>query len=182
MKDYTNPWKTVSSKPIYENDWIKVREDKVVRPDGKEGIYGVVDTRLAVGVVALTPENEIYLVGQWRYPMNCYSWEIIEGGDEPGEDPLVTAQRELKEEAGLEASSWQVLRAEVHLSNCFSSERAVFYLARDLVEVGTSPDGTEVLQMRKVKFVDALKMVESGEITDAMSVIAILSLSRSFDK
>ena len=125
-----NPWKTLSSRPIYENPWLRLREDQVIRPDGKEGIYGVVDTRLAVGVIALTPEKEIFIVGQWRYPLNRYSWEIIEGGGDPNEDGLVTAKRELKEEAGLVAETWRTLGGEVHLSNCFSSERAVFLLRR----------------------------------------------------
>ena len=123
-----NPWKTLSSRPIYENPWLRLREDQVIRPDGKEGIYGVVDTRLAVGVIALTPEKEIFIVGQWRYPLNRYSWEIIEGGGDPNEDGLVTAKRELKEEAGLVAETWRTLGGEVHLSNCFSSERAVFFV------------------------------------------------------
>jgi len=168
-----NPWKTLSTRPIYKNPWLTLREDKVIRPDGQEGIYGVVDTRLAVGVIALTPQKEIYLVGQWRYPLNRYSWEIIEGGGDPNEDGLVTAKRELKEEAGLIAARWRPLGGEVHLSNCFSSERAVFYVAEDLNETEAEPEGTEELELRKMKFSDVLLMVDSGEITDAMSIIAL---------
>ncbi len=171
--NYRNPWKTLSSKPIYENPWLKLREDKVVRPDGQEGIYGVVETRLAVGVIALTPSNEIYIVGQWRYPLSRYSWEIIEGGGDPNEDGLLTAKRELKEEAGLVAAKWSPLGGEVHLSNCFSSERAIFFVAEDLTEVEAEPEGTEELEIRKIKFSEALAMVDSGEITDAMSIIAL---------
>ncbi len=168
-----NPWKTLSSRPIYENPWLRLREDQVIRPDGKEGIYGVVDTRLAVGVIALTPEKEIFIVGQWRYPLNRYSWEIIEGGGDPNEDGLVTAKRELKEEAGLIAETWRTLGGEVHLSNCFSSERAVFFVAENLTQVGAEPEGTEELELRKIKFLDALAMVDTGEITDAMTIIAL---------
>jgi 8-oxo-dGTP pyrophosphatase MutT (NUDIX family) len=168
-----NPWKTLSTRPIYKNPWLSLREDKVIRPDGQEGIYGVVDTRLAVGVIALTPQKEIYLVGQWRYPLNRYSWEIIEGGGDPNEDGLVTAKRELKEEAGLIAARWRPLGGEVHLSNCFSSERAVFYVAEDLDETEAEPEGTEELELRKMKFSDVILMVDSGEITDAMSIIAL---------
>lgn len=168
-----NPWKTLSSRPIYENPWLRLREDQVIRPDGKEGIYGVVDTRLAVGVIALTPEKEIFIVGQWRYPLNRYSWEIIEGGGDPNEDGLVTAKRELKEEAGLVAETWRTLGGEVHLSNCFSSERAVFFVAENLTQVGAEPEGTEELELRKIKFLDALAMVDTGEITDAMTIIAL---------
>jgi 8-oxo-dGTP pyrophosphatase MutT (NUDIX family) len=173
-----NPWKTLSSRPIYENPWLRLREDQVIRPDGKEGIYGVVDTRLAVGVVALTPEREIFIVGQWRYPLNRYSWEIIEGGGDVNEDGLVTAKRELKEEAGLVAERWRPLGSEVHLSNCFSSERAVFFVAENLKQVEAEPEGTEELEIRKIKFSDALAMVDAGEITDAMTIIALNRLRR----
>jgi len=177
-----NPWKTLSSRQVYENPWLRLREDKVIRPDGKEGIYSVVDTRLAVGVVALTQQNEIYLVGQWRYPLNSYSWEIIEGGGDPGEEAVETAQRELREEAGLVAKKWRPLGPEVHLSNCFTSERAVFFVAEELSEVKAEPDETEVLELRKMKFEETLAMVQRGEITDAMSVIAILRLHSELSK
>ncbi len=173
-----NPWKTLATKLIYENPWLRLREDKVIRPDGEEGIYSVVDTRLAVGVIALTEDDEIYLVGQWRYPLCQYSWEIIEGGGDPNEEGLSTAKRELKEEAGLEAKKWRQLGSEVHLSNCFSSERAIFFLAEDLRQVPATPDETEVLELRKMKFAEALNMVDRGEITDAMSIIALQRLDR----
>ncbi|NDC38040.1 MAG: NUDIX hydrolase, partial [Proteobacteria bacterium] len=95
-----NPWKTLSSKVMYQNPWISVREDQVIRPDGSPGIYGVVETKVATGVVALTPEHKVILVGQYRYPLQQYSWEIVEGGAEHGEDPFVAIQRELEEEVG----------------------------------------------------------------------------------
>jgi len=101
-----NPWQTKSSRLVYENAWIRVREDQVTCPDGQPGIYGVVETRIATGVIALTPQHEIYLVGQFRYPTGEYSWEIIEGGTEDGEEPLAAAKRELQEEAGLVARTW----------------------------------------------------------------------------
>src|SRR5690606_11888068 len=129
-----NPWKTLDTKVVYENTWIRVREDVVVRPDGKPGIYGVVETRLAPGVAALTPENEVYLVGQYRYPMDSYSWEIIEGGSDDDESALDAAKRELREEAGLEASHWEALGPEIHLSNCHSNERGYLFLATGLTE------------------------------------------------
>jgi len=144
-----------------------------VRPDGKPGIYSVVDTRTAVGVVALSEREEVYLVGQYRYPTRHYSWEIVEGGSEDGEDPKETAARELEEEAGLKAQSLVKLGDEIHLSNCFSSERAVFYLAQGLTQVKSNPDATEVLALRKVALKEALNMVKSGEIKDAMSIVAL---------
>ena len=174
MSKEDNPWKTLSSKVIYSNPWISVREDSVIRPDGEPGIYGVVDCRVATGVVALTPEREVYLVGQYRYPLDLYSWEIIEGGAETIEDPLLTAQRELQEEAGLTARKWQQLGGVVHLSNCYSSEVAYLYLAMDLEKGVSNPDGTEVLQIKKVPLSKALEMVYEAEITDAMSIIGLL--------
>ena len=177
-----NPWKTLDSKLIYKNPWIKVREDQVICPDGSPGIYGVVDTRIATGVVALTDDMQVYLVGQYRYPTDVYSWEIPEGGAENDESALETAKRELKEEAGVIATSWEPLGGELHLSNCISSERGYVFLARGLEECGNSPDHTEVLKVKKVPFSDALLMVERGEITDCISMVALLLASRVLSK
>lgn len=168
-----NPWKTVSSRIAYRNAWISVREDEVIRPDGAPGIYSVVETRTAVGVVAVDQSGNLYMVGQWRYPVGEYSWEIVEGGGEAGEDPLLTAKRELQEEAGLEAEHWLQLGPEVHLTNCHSSELAYFFLATGLREVDASPDGTELLQVKRVPFAEALRAVAAGETKDAMSIIAL---------
>lgn len=173
-----NPWKTLSSKLIYRNPWISVREDQVIRPDGSPGIYGVVETKVATGVVALTDDNQVWLVGQYRYPLQQYSWEIIEGGAEHGEDPFAAIQRELQEEAGLQATEWLQLGEEFHLSNCFSSERGMLYLARGLMAVPSRPDGTEVLQLKKVPLGQALSMVDSGEIKDGMSIVGLLRAER----
>lgn len=173
-----NPWRRTSSRVVYDNPWIRVREDQVVRPDGEPGIYGVVSTRVATGVVALTEDRHIYLVGQWRYPLERYSWEIVEGGADEGEAPDDAIKRELREEAGLVAGRWQRLGAELHLSNCFTDEVALLYLAEDLEFVGDDPDETEELTIRKLPFDEAVRMVHDGEITDAMSVVAILRAER----
>ena len=173
-----NPWKRISTRLVYRNPWITVREDQVVSPTGVGGIYGVVEPRVAVGVVALTEQNEVYLVGQYRYPTEVYSWEIPEGGAEDGEDPRVAAERELREETGIVASSWEVLGAEIHLSNCYTSERAYLFIARGLSEGISAPDETEVLKVRKLPFKDVLTMVERGEIYDGLTLIAILSVAR----
>ena len=173
-----NPWQRRGSKLVYSNPWITVREDDVITPGGNPGIYGVVETRIATGVVALTDQNEIYLVGQYRYPVDEYSWEIPEGGSEIDEDPMLTAKRELKEETGLEAESWEQLGGEIHLSNCFSSERGFLYLARGLRQGCAEPDHTEELQVKKIPFVECLAMVDSGEIKDSLTVIAVLRIAR----
>ena len=177
-KDHKNPWKTLGSRKVYQNPWLSLREDKVIRPDGKEGIYGVVDTRIATGVVALSSEREIYLVGQYRYPTEMYSWEIIEGGTDGNEEALIAAKRELQEEAGLIAGKWMQLGGEIHLSNCITSERCFIYLAEDFQEVEACPEGTEVLSVKKIPFAEALAMVDSGEIVDSVSIMAIYRAQR----
>ncbi len=173
-----NPWKTLSSKVVYKNPWITVREDQVINPNGTPGIYGVVSPKIAVGVVALTDDNQVYLVGQYRYPTNMYSWEIPEGGVEESESPLNAIKRELQEEAGISASSWQQLGEEIHLSNCYTSERAFLFLARGLTEVPSSPDDTEILQVKKVPLAEAVAAVENSSIVDGLSVIGLLRVAR----
>ena len=178
MDPFANPWKTLRQDVKYKNEWMQVREDQVIRPDGLEGIYGVVETRIATGVVAFDEAFNVYLVGQYRYPTQVYSWEIIQGGSDPNEDPMEAAKRELQEEAGLVAQSWEPLGHEVHLSNCISSEIGYAYIARDLTETEASPEGTEVLQIKKVSMDEAVRLVHTGEIYDAMSIISLLHAER----
>lgn len=170
---FRNPWKTLSSRTAYENPWIRVREDQVIRPDGTPGIYGVVETRVATGIVVLSPTLEVCLVGQYRYAMKEYSWEIIEGGSEASEAPIDTIRRELQEEAGLLAGTILQLGAELHLSNCHSSEVARLYLGTNLSKVAASPEGTEELELRWVSLAQALMMVRRGEIKDVMSIVGL---------
>jgi 8-oxo-dGTP pyrophosphatase MutT (NUDIX family) len=168
-----NPWRTLSTMEVYENPWIRVREDKVVRPDGEEGIYGVVHFRnRAVGVLALEGDF-IYLVGQYRYPLEQYSWEIPEGGCAETEDPQQAAARELEEETGLRARHWRKL-GEAHLSNSVTDELAIWYVAEELEQGEHRPEGTEQLKVRRVAFDEALRMALRGEITDALSLLAIM--------
>ena len=178
LPEGTNPWTTRRSRVVYDNPWMTVREDDVVRPDGQDGIYGVITTRVATGVVAIDDADRVMLVGQWRYPLEHYSWEIVEGGTDDGETPEDAAARELREEAGLVASRWRPLGGPVHLSNCLSAEEGRLFVARELREVGADPDGTEQLQRRWVPVEDALALVDDGTITDAMSVIALLRFAR----
>lgn len=171
---YSNPWQTTGSRDIYNNPWIAVREDAVIRPDGAPGIYGVVHYKnKAIGVVPIDADGYIYLVGQHRYPLDIYSWEIPEGGCPMGEEPLDGARRELLEETGLQAASWQML-GTAHLSNSVSDEEAIYYLATDLQQGEAQPEGTEELRVKRIPFDEALQMVLNGEITDAMSVMGIL--------
>jgi len=170
----------VDSREVYRNPWIRVREDRVVRPDGNPGIYGVVETRMATGVLALTPKRDLCLVGQFRYTMDQYSWEIVEGGTDPDESPLEAIRRELQEEAGLSAEHWIPLGGEIHVSNCHSSERGYLYVATGLRSVGKNPEPTEQLLIRWVPFETAVRMVMAGEIQDSISMIGILMADRAF--
>jgi 8-oxo-dGTP pyrophosphatase MutT (NUDIX family) len=170
----SNPWQTLESKTVYDNPWIGLREDRVIHPDGRPGVYGVVHfKKIAVGVLALDDAGRVHLVGQYRYPLGIYSWEIPEGGCDEGEDPQAAAERELAEETGLRAARWERL-GTAHLSNSVTDEVAHYYLATGLTEGEAQPEGTERLERRTAEFGEALRMVLAGEITDAISVMAIL--------
>jgi 8-oxo-dGTP pyrophosphatase MutT (NUDIX family) len=172
--DHANPWITLETRTIYENPWIAVREDRVVRPDGQPGIYGVVHFKnKAVGVLPVDDDGHVWLVGQHRYPFDAYSWEIPEGGGPEGEDPEETALRELREETGLVAGRIESL-GQAHLSNSVSDEVAYLFRATDLTPGESQPEGTERLQVRRFDWPTAWAMVQDGRITDSMSVIALL--------
>ncbi len=170
----SNPWKITDSSNIYENNWIGLTEYKVINPSGGNGIYGKVHFKnLAIGIIPLDEAYNTWLVGQYRFPLDAYSWEIPEGGSLLTDDPLEGAKRELMEETGLKASSWQEIQ-HMHLSNSVSDERSIIYVAKGLTYGASEPEETEQLIVRKVKFSDAYEMVLNGEITDSMSVAGIL--------
>lgn len=176
---YSNPWRTLTSRVAYDNAWITVREDQVIRPDGAPGIYGVVHMKnTAVGVLPIDDEGYTYLVGQYRYTLEQYSWEIPEGGCPPGENPLEAAERELREETGLEAGVWRIL-ARTCTSNSVTDETALIFLATELTHGVAEPEGTEKLELRRVPFVEAVRMAMTGDITDAISLVAILTYART---
>ena len=173
FEETKSPWQTIASREVYDNAWIKVREDAVIRPDGEQGIYGVVHFKnLAIGILAVE-DDCIYLVGQYRYPLELYSWEIPEGGCPEGEDPLEAAKRELEEETGLRAAHWERL-GTAHLSNSVSDELAIWFLATGFTQGEYRPEGTEQLKVRRVTFREALEMALKGEMTDALSLLAIM--------
>jgi len=166
-----------SRRVAYENAWITVWHDEVSRPDGSPGIYGVVHfENLAAGVLAFDDEDRIVLVGQHRYTLDRGSWEIPEGGVPPTETPLQGIQRELREETGLEATGWREI-GRLDLSNSITDEVAVLFVATDLHHGQATPEPTESIATRWVPFDQAVTMVRDGEITDAMSVAAILRIA-----
>jgi 8-oxo-dGTP pyrophosphatase MutT (NUDIX family) len=168
-----NPWKKISSREIYRNPWIRLREDKVISPNGSDTIYGVVEAYPAIAIVPVTETLDTYLVGQYRYPLNTYSWEIPEGGGAEGERPLDTAVRELKEETGLSAKKWTYLDS-LYTSNAFTDEVGHVFLAEELIEGNPEPDHSEDLTIRRIPFKEAYNMVLNYTIKDALAIIGIL--------
>ena len=176
MNEEHNPWTILSQEIKYDNPWINVTEHQVINPSGGKGIYGVVHIKnFAIGVVPMDADNNIYLVGQYRFPLNQYSWEIPEGGGALDVDPLESAKRELLEETGLIAKEWQeILR--MHLSNSVTDELSIIYLAKNLEQFDAEPEETEDLMIKKIPFEEAYQMVMNGTITDSMSVAAIMKI------
>lgn len=176
MTENINPWTIEGAKIVYDNSWIKVTEYDVLNPAGGKGIYGKVHFKnIALGIVALDAARNIYLIGQYRFALNEYSWEIPEGGGPVDKNILESAQRELLEEAGLIAESWKEI-LKMHLSNSVSDEVAVVFLATNLKQEIPSPEETEQLAIKKLPFNEALKMAEEGKITDSISVAAIFKV------
>lgn len=173
-----NPWKTLSKKPIYENPWIRVEEHQVITPAGKEGIYGKVHFKnRAMAIIPIDYEGYTWLVGQYRYTLDEYSWEIPMGGGPNDLDLLESAKRELKEETGLLANKWTEL-LKIHTSNSVTDEWGLIYLAENLTQGETEFEETEQLLIKKLPFKEALEMVMSGQITDSISVAGLLKAAR----
>ncbi len=182
MEQEQNPWQITGEKNVYDNKWINVTEYDVINPSGGKGIYGKVHFKnLAVAVVPVDAEGNVYLVGQYRFTIDEYSWEIPEGGCPEGTDPLDTAKRELLEETGLIAGEWTEVM-EMHLSNSVTDELAYVYLARQLLQANAEPEETEQLQIKKIPFTTVYEMVMDGRIKDALTVAAVLKVKLMLDK
>lgn len=169
-------WKKLSTRTVYENDWMQVREDHVINPGGGENLYGYVHFKnVAVAIVALDDANNTWLVGQDRYTLGEYSWELPMGGAPFGEPPLEAAKRELREETGIRAAKWEELM-RLHTTNSITDEQGFAYIATDLSLGEPDCEETEDLEVRKLPLESAVQMVLDGQITDAISVAALLRI------
>jgi 8-oxo-dGTP pyrophosphatase MutT (NUDIX family) len=176
MDDLKQSWQTLSIENVYENAWIRVEEHQVVNPSGRPGIYGKVCFKnRAVGILPLDEQQNLYLVGQYRYTLGEYSWELPMGGASSEESTLGAARRELKEETGITANRWAELM-RLHTSNSVTDELGIVYLARALQIGEPQFEETEVLALRKLSLEEAHEWVMQGRITDAISVAGILRL------
>lgn len=175
MKDqHENPWKTLNSEPVYDSPWIGITKHDVINPNGHPGTYSVVHFKnLAIGILPLDKQRNTWIVGQYRYPIKQYSWEVPEGGGHLDVAPVESAQRELLEETGITAGKWTKIQ-EMHLSNSASDEHCYLFIAEDLTFGESHPEDDEKLEVRTLHFDELYKMVCDGEITDSMTVTIVL--------
>ena len=174
LTDYKNPWTTLTSEQVYDSPWVALTKHAVLNPHGNPGTYSVVHFKnIAIGILPLDEDYNTWIVGQYRYPINQYSWEIPEGGGKLDVPPLDSAKRELLEETGITATRWTKVQ-EMHLSNSASDEFCVLYIAQGLSFGESEPEDVEELELRKLPFDELYRMVEKGEITDSLTVTIVL--------
>ncbi|MBR9833098.1 NUDIX hydrolase [bacterium] len=175
-------WKIKSSKEIYDNAWINVTEHSVINPGNAEGIYGEIHFKnIAIGIIPLDEEYNTWIVGQHRFPIDLYSWEIIEGGGQIGVDPIESAKRELAEEAGIVAENYELI-LRMHLSNSVSDEYGLIYIAKGLSFQESSPEIDEELVIKKVPFNQLYQSVMNGDMTDSLTVAGVLKTKILIDQ
>ncbi len=174
-------WKSISCDVRYDNPWITVSHRDVIAPTGNPGIYGHVHFKnRAIGIVPIDDDAHTWLVGQARYTLQSYAWEIPEGGAASGESALAAAQRELREETGLQAKRWTSL-LKLHTSNSVTDELAYSFIAQDLKTGSTKPDDTEQLMLHRVPLDDAINMAMDGTISDALAMTSLIKIGRLLD-
>ncbi len=174
LPEANGPWKIRGRTIIHDSPWLRLTDHQVVQPDGRDGVYGVVQFKnLAIGILPIDAAGNVVLVGQHRFALGEYSWELPEGGGALDQPPLETAMRELREETGLVAGHYQPL-CFYYPSNSVTNERAYGFVAWDLTEGEPQPDPTELFERRKIPFRDALELVISGEIADGFTMTMML--------
>lgn len=172
-----NPWKTLSTATVYDNPWIRVEDHRVINPSGNPGQYGKICFKnRAIGIIPLDERGNVYLVGQFRYTLDRYSWELPKGGAPLAEDPLAAAQRELREETGLTAARWRRL-LELDISTSVTDEVGIVFVAEALQQGESAPEDTEDLATKVLPLEQALGWVREGKILDAISVAGLLRLA-----
>ncbi|MFS2318086.1 NUDIX domain-containing protein [Maricaulis sp. D1M11] len=174
MNERRGPWTVTGKRTVYDTPWMQITDHDVIRPDGAPGVYGVMSPKnWALAILPVHADGTVTLVGQHRFATDHYSWEVPEGGGPKDETPLDGARRELKEETGLTARSWQEI-FRMDLSNSITDEHAYGFLAMDLTQGEAEPEGTEVLSLRRVPFMSALQAAMSGQIKDALTITILL--------
>jgi len=182
MEKHPNPWKTLNSEMVYESHWISITKHDVINPSGNPGLYSTVHFKnFAIGILPLDEDYNTWLVGQFRYPINDYTWEIPEGGGNLKVPPLESAKRELLEEVGIVATKWTKIQ-ELHLSNSATDEFAILYVAQGLTFQESQPEEDEKLEVKKIPFKKLYEMVVTGEITDSLTVVTVLKTKILMDE
>lgn len=169
-----NPWTILHTEQVFESPWIRVVKHDVINPGNQPGIYAVTHFKnIALGILPLDEDLNTWIVGQYRFPINAYSWEIPEGGGALDIDPIDSAKRELKEETGIVAGEWELIQ-QLHTSNSATDEVAYIYIARNLTFEEAEPEPSEQLQIKKIHLNELYRLVQEGEITDSLTVAAVL--------
>ncbi|MDB4614785.1 NUDIX hydrolase [bacterium] len=180
MKEH-GPWKIVDSHQAYQDPWVTLRRDEVIRPDGKPGSYVVVNLKPGVCVLAIDEDRNVYLTKEFHYGVGRVTIECVSGGIEKDEDPLVCAKRELQEELGIEAAQWTHLgQTDPFTANVISPTQ--MFLAEELTFVDTNPEGTELIERVRVPFSTAIEYVVDSTITHSPSCLTILKAEKSLSK
>lgn len=175
---WVKPWKTVTTREVYQNKWMRLREDVAEMPNGKTTIYGVVECPECVGVLPFVDEEHVVMVRQYRYVFGeDQRWEMPTGGIQPGETAESAAHRELMEEAGYEAGELQLV-STYYPSKSIMRETGYLYIGRSLTKIHAIPDETEFFEIAILPFEQVLRMVNDSEIRDSMTVITVLQAAR----